>query len=67
MGSERMTIPLNEDDAKLLQDEAENQGRTFSGYIQRVLHNHIEESEKICTTETPKKKKKVRIIKRKRG
>lgn len=44
--TERITIPFNEEDSELLKKEAVNQGRTFSGYMQRILGDHIKKENK---------------------
>lgn len=64
MSSVNITIPLPKNDAKLLMKEAKKQNRTFSGYIQKILNDHLEKQTPAIEV-IPKRRKKV-IIKRKK-
>ena len=68
--SVRNTLPYDKDGAKILQDEAKRQGRSFSGFLQIILNEHIESTENAEGATIPEKsekkiKKKKRIRKRK--
>ncbi|MCP4369878.1 MAG: hypothetical protein GY797_17450 [Deltaproteobacteria bacterium] len=41
-----IVIPYPEEEAELLKEEAKKQDRTFSGYMQSLIKNHIKEEEK---------------------
>ena len=65
----RMTIPFPIEDAELLKREAAFQGRTLSGYMQNLLHDHIENKDMSGIKEVEAKPKKpiaVKKLKRKK-
>jgi len=64
----RITIPIPEEEANLLKREAAFQGRTLSGYMQNLLHDHIQNKDMSGIKEVevkPKKPIKVNPLKRK--
>lgn len=63
MSVARMSIPFSEQEAELLRQEARRQGRTFSGYIQAVLSNHIDDVQKEKKIETSRERRRERTIK----
>lgn len=63
MATKGMSFYYDKDKIKLLKEKAKTEDRTFSGYIQAILYDHIISKESIFE---PKKSKKNVTLKRRK-